>query len=53
MEVCGGPSAEIQKFLQMSIPRLFNQCWFSALYRDSECEIDNNNINFHDKYETR
>ena len=49
-DVGGGPSAEIKKFLQMTMhclftPRLFKKCWFSALYRDSECEIDNNNIN--------
>ena len=55
-DVGGGPSAEIKKFLQMTMhclftPRLFKKCWFSALH--SECEIDNNNINFHDKYETR
>ena len=46
-DVGGGPSAEIKKFLQMTMhflftPRLFKKCWFSALYRDSECEIDNN-----------
>ena len=44
-DVGGGPSAEIKKFLQMTMhclftPRLFKKCWFSALH--SECEIDNN-----------